>query len=83
MQYIVIETFTDLQDNNYRYNAGDNFPRKGLSVSTARLEELSSDKNRRHRPMINAVETDEIISLEPETLEIPVSKRGKKKKNAN
>lgn len=50
--YKALTTFTDLQDNNYKYFAGDEFPRKGLIVSDARIAELSSDKNRRHTPVI-------------------------------
>ena len=89
MKYIAIEAFTDLQDNNYKYQAGDEFPRKGFKVSDARIEELSTDKNRRERPMIKVVEeikTEEIkpveVKPELEKLEVPVSKKGKKKKDA-
>lgn len=53
--YKVIKAFTDLQDNNYPYNAGDEFPRKGVKVSKDRLEELATDKNRRKEPLIEKV----------------------------
>lgn len=48
----VIVYFTDLQDNDYEYHVGDKFPRDGLSVSAARIKELSSKNNRRGVPLI-------------------------------
>lgn len=59
MKYVAIENFTDLQDNNHKYVVGDEFPRSGLEVSKARLEELLTNKNRRQRPVIKAVEEPE------------------------
>lgn len=53
--YRAIKSFRDLQDNNYLYQAGDIFPRKGMEVSVERIEELSTDKNRRGEPMIEVV----------------------------
>ena len=50
--YKVVKNFTDLKDRNHKYLAGDTFPRKGLFVSKARIEELSTNKNRRGEPMI-------------------------------
>lgn len=47
--------FEDLQDENHAYNPGDEFPREGLEVSEERLEELSTDKNRRKKPLIKKV----------------------------
>ena len=44
-----------MQDNNYKYNAGDSFPRVGYNPSDKRIEELLTDKNRRKTPMIKAV----------------------------
>ena len=37
--YKVIKYFTDLQDNEHPYNAGDTFPRDGLTVSRERIIE--------------------------------------------
>ena len=54
--YKVIQYFTDLQDNNFPYKEGDTFPRKGLSVSEERCQELASDKNRRGIPLIEKAE---------------------------
>lgn len=55
MQYKVIEFFTDLQDFNHPYNAGDLFPRAGKVVSEERLQELSGFQNRQRRPLIEPV----------------------------
>ena len=65
--YKVIKTFADLQDNGFRYDAGDVFPRKGLKVSDERLEELSTTKNRRYTPLIEKIEEKK---SEPEVEEI-------------
>ena len=72
MAYRAVTTFTDLQDNNHMYQAGDLFPRKGFKVSDERLVELSTDKNRRHKPVIEEV-------LE-EKAEKPAPKKGGRKK---
>lgn len=52
MGYVVIKHFTDLQDNGHSYLVGDTFPRKGLTVSDKRIEELSSSNNRQNTPLI-------------------------------
>ena len=54
--YKVIERFADLNDNRHEYNPGDIFPREGFVVSEERLAELSTDKNRQKRPLIEEVE---------------------------
>lgn len=54
--YRVIRYFTDLTDKNRAYNAGDIYPRQGLTVSVDRLLELSTDKNKRGVPLIVEVE---------------------------
>lgn len=54
--YKVIKYFTDLQDNDFAYHAGDTFPRDGKEVTEKRLLELSTDANRRHVPLIEKVE---------------------------
>lgn len=46
--YKVIKQFTDLQDNNFAYNVGDEYPR--------RCNELASKNNRRGEPLIVEVE---------------------------
>ncbi len=56
MGYRVIEYFTDLQDFNHPYKVGDTFPRLGMKVSDARISELSGNKNKRKKPLIEKVE---------------------------
>lgn len=71
--YKVIKFFTDLHDNNYPYNAGDTFPRAGVSVSTGRLDELAGSNNKQGVPLIALVEEPEA-----EAPEKPTAKRGRK-----
>ena len=53
--YKVIKHFTDMQDNNFAYNVGDEYPRKGMSVLPSRIRELASDKNRQGCPLIEEI----------------------------
>jgi hypothetical protein len=55
--YKVIEYFEDLQDKKFAYNVGDEYPRKGLEVTTSRIKELATNQNRRKIPLIKKVET--------------------------
>ena len=55
MAYTVIEAFRDLRDDGHVYRAGDAFPRDGVTVDKARLDELAGDTNRMGRPLIKAV----------------------------
>ena len=66
--YRVIKAFTDMQDNNFAYQVGDEFPRKNFSVLPSRIRELATDKNRQGVPLI-----EEIPDIEEKT---------KKKKSA-
>ena len=54
--YKVIKHFTDMQDNNFAYQVGDEYPRKGMSVLPSRLKELAGKKNRQGCPLIEEVE---------------------------
>lgn len=56
MMYKVIKFFTDLQDNEYPYKAGDIFPRSGMTVTEGRLEELAGSNNKQGVPLIKLVE---------------------------
>ena len=67
--YRVIKHFVDLQDNNYKYDIGDIYPRKGLNVLQSRINELASDKNLQKIPLIEEI---------PENVEEP---RKEKKKS--
>ena len=88
--YRVIKHFTDLQDNNYAYYEADIFPHKGLKVSNERLEELSSNKNKRGIPLIEFIEPLPFTEPDDEPEEVkevaevpdqekPKPKRGRKK----
>lgn len=58
--YRVIEYFEDLQDNRQPYNVGDVFPKGDKKVTKERLNELATDKNRRHIPLIKKVEEPKV-----------------------
>ena len=86
--YRVIKYFTDLQDNRYAYNVGDEFPHDGIEVSPKRLEELSTGNNKRGIPLIEKVEEEplpfteeepEKPPIEEEPVEKPKAKSGRKK----
>ena len=53
--YKVIKHFTDMQDNNFAYQVGDEYPRKGMSVLPSRIRELATDKNRQGVPLIEEI----------------------------
>ena len=44
-----------MQDNNFAYIVGDEYPRKGMSVMPSRLRELSGSDNRQGVPLIEEV----------------------------
>ena len=54
--YKVIKHFTDMQDNNFAYQVGDEYPRKGMSVLPSRIKELAGKKNRQGCPLIEEIE---------------------------
>ena len=60
-----------MQDNNFAYNAGDEFPRKNFSVLPSRIRELATDKNRQGVPLIEEI---------PEVEEVPEKKTKSTKK---
>lgn len=63
MEYVVIRGFTDLT-NGHKYAIGDRFPYRGFT-SKERAEELSSDKNRRGKPVI-ALKSDAVVEVKKE-----------------
>ena len=71
--YRVIEYFEDLQDNGQPYNVGDVFPKGDKKVTKERLNELATNKNRRHIPLIEKVEEPKV--------EKPIKKANKKAAN--
>lgn len=54
-KYRVISYFEDLQDGSHPYNVGENFPRKGVSVTADRIKELSGTQNKRGVALIEEV----------------------------
>lgn len=53
--YKVIKRFTDLQDDNHRYQVGDEFPREGGKATKKRIAELSGTDNRQGVPLIEEI----------------------------
>lgn len=51
MAYIVVKDFTDLQDDNHIYRAGDKYPHRGRAKKE-RVAELMSHENKRGEPLI-------------------------------
>lgn len=85
--YRVKRFFTDLQDKDHPYYAGDSFPRVGKDVTPERIEELASSRNKQGMPLIEFVpDMNELESPIDEPEEKPVEtaeerpKRGRKKK---
>lgn len=50
--YKVICKFMDLQDENYIYEVGATYPRKGSNPNEDRIAELASDRNKIGQPLI-------------------------------
>ena len=50
--YKALSYFTDTQDNDYEYKAGDIYPRNGYKPSKERIEVLSTGANVRGVPVI-------------------------------
>ena len=53
--YKVIHYFSDLQDDGYAYNVGDEFPHKGMTVTNERIAELTGRENKQGVPLIAEV----------------------------
>ena len=85
MKYTVLEYFTDLKDNGYAYKAGDIYPREGYEPTPERIEELSTKKNVRKRPLIKAISASKTVVIEEatasseDTAEEKPKKRSKKR----
>ena len=73
--YKVIKMFTDLQDNNYKYEIGDEYPRLGLNPSISRFKELSSKFNKQGTPLIKEIEENKVL----DELDKPKKRKSKKK----
>ncbi len=55
MEYRVIETFCDMEDNGYQYSVGDLFPRLNHSATQVRFDALASSNNKLGRPLIKSI----------------------------
>ena len=53
--YKVIIEFADTLDNKHLYHAGDNYPREGCEPKNERISELSTDKNKLGKAVIEVV----------------------------
>lgn len=80
--YKVIHYFHDREDERRPYTVGDVFPYRG-KVSKKRLEELSTDKNRQKKPLIEFVDVNKLTKKEVQQLleqkEIPFEEKETKK----
>lgn len=76
--YKVVKLFTDLQDNNHKYQVGDEYPRLGLKPSLARIRELSSIENRQKTVLIKEVNEFEEENIKDKSLKS--TKKSKKNK---
>lgn len=54
--YEVLWAFKDLQDDEYRYEIGNTYPRAGYKPTDERIDELSGSNNKRGKPLIKARE---------------------------
>lgn len=54
--FTVIKAFFDLQDGQFKYSVGDNYPRKGYKPSNERIAELLGSDNKQGCPLIKQVE---------------------------
>ena len=82
--YRVKTFFTDMQDNDYAYNAGDTFPRDGMAVTADRIKELSGTQNKRGIALIEEVrgaEKKPVKVEETAPVENEPRKRGRKSKS--
>ena len=53
--YLVTQKFTDLEDNGYRYEAGEKYPRNGYKPSDERINALASGENKAGLKLIKEV----------------------------
>ena len=79
MRYEVINLFTDVQDNGYEYKVGDEYPRKGLKPTEARIRELKGTSNLRGIALIREV-AEEVMEVKEAEVEPKKAKAKKVKK---
>lgn len=71
--YRVLTDFSDLQDNEHVYRAGDEFPRSDFSVTEKRIKELMSFSNKRNRPLIELVDCKSEDTDKSAEVDVPVT----------
>lgn len=59
--YVVVENFTDLQDNNHDYRKDSLYPFEKKEINKDRINELSSNKNKQKKILIK--EIDSLVEL--------------------
>ena len=79
--YRVLKYFTDLQDNGYAYNVGDEFPHAGAVASPERLAELSGSENKRGTPLIEKVDEEPLPFTEEDPVEEKPAEKPKARKS--
>jgi len=77
--YKVLYIFTDLQDNNHLYEVGDIYPREGLEPTAERIEELATDKNKQHKPLIEKIVEEPVQEVVAEVAAPKKQRKSKKK----
>lgn len=92
----VLKSFSDLQDGQYVYKAGDWFPRLNTTVTDERIAELASCNNSFGCPLIEVIaeeedkgtpEGAETVEKEPEIIPVrenpqPAKRAGKRGKRS-
>ena len=64
MKYVAAMDFRDLQDERFLYHKGDEYPRKGFSVTENRINQLLTGKNPSKLSLIEAVEEKPVQTAE-------------------
>lgn len=67
-KFVVIKSFTDLEDNRHVYEGGDFYPRAGAELDEARAEALASEDNAQKKPLIVEV----LVKKEPKLEDLTV-----------
>lgn len=80
MGYKAVVFFRDGADDNHLYRPGEEFPRPGLKVTEARLQELSTEANRRGTPMIRKTDPAPDPVQHDEKPETPVKPKRTRKR---
>lgn len=57
--YQVVSKFKEQKHDGHVYEVGDIYPKEGSKATKARLEELSTTKNKYNKPFIEEVEKDD------------------------